>query len=271
MSFCFLDRFTARSFLLICFHCLCFQSANSFDAELAEQIPKPTSHKRLETIKEEDPTSLEPFMYESTLDKVAVLTPSVAMATNLLLNTAQVLDPIQMGQGFIAGFFMADALSGILHCAGDTFSGEDNEPSTATDVIKALSRGAYLHHSFPYRLAEMSYWEATRGANLCLIPVLMGASALGGGAGYVLGVTGVFLANHEVFHAIAHGKYKGNPLIKLLTDSKIILDKDHHQGHHQGYTQNFCVINGYIMDMILNPLAAIFRSWCGKRPTMQDD
>ncbi len=221
------------------------------------------------------------WTHENFFDKALILTPSALMLAYNLYSATQTLSPVSLALGAAIGFLAADESSGVVHAIGDASTDDKvcGNPSLATRITLTMFPASFMHHEYPQNLTLMTYWEKTRGYNICLIPVLVGASLLGGVPGYALTIGGVFLANCEVFHSISHGQYKDKTLVKAAKNEKIILDEAHHRVHHYGneykgiepFTQNFCLIQGHIMDKVLNPIFNFFRKWCGARVGLQKD
>lgn len=226
----------------------------------------------------------EPFV-----EKVTVLGVDYLLAGHIIASSIQTLDPLLLITGAAISFLGADMASGLVHGLGDELT-EGDELAIKADrsscsktftVIKMnLFRGSHMHHEHPWLLKEMSYWEKTRGYHILLAPILLATTFyLDGFSAFTLACGGISLANCEVFHSIAHDQCKGTKFIESLKETGFILNKKRHTVHHNGnekrkippFKYNFCLIQGTVMDNVVNPLLSIFRKWCGPRATQVDD
>lgn len=227
---------------------------------------------------------------EPKTEKAIVLTFDYATAGYIILKSLPNLDPLSFLVGTSVGILLADGASGLFHGLGDELTeGEDDKNGAdRSQIAKMFSvvkknafRGSHMHHEHPWLLKEMPYYEKVRGYHIILMPVLLGTvTCLDGGlAAYTLTIFGITAANCEVFHSIAHGLWDDNDVLKTAKDQGLILSKKHHNVHHHGdkkrglekFKYNFCLIQGTVMDRIINPLFDIVRKWCGPRASQVCD
>ncbi|RZI47008.1 hypothetical protein [Candidatus Finniella inopinata] len=193
------------------------KTANISSNQNTQDLNAPAKHKEMPKPARGKISQLEPWTHETLLDKSAILLPSILIGGRFLMMSAQNLTLFELGSGIALGIFGADLASGIVHAIGDFISDDEpqEKPSPLTKLHMKLFRSAYGHHENPRHLVKMSYWEKTRGFNILLIPVLGVATVWGGWGGYTLTVGGMFLANSEVFHSMAHSAYSGENRIVI--------------------------------------------------------
>lgn len=179
---------------------------------------------------------------------------------------------------FVAGTYIADLVSGILHWTFDTWFDEQSGP---------LMRMVYLvreHHLRParifrYRLrdeAGLLSWFA-----LILAGPLYRASQRSPltPRRYALALTGVVIAGEVTlmleFHKWGHRVRRGR-LPRLLQTSRLLLSPETHLQHHSAdHDTNYCLING-VADQTLGRigffrgLEALVSALTGARPRSDD-
>lgn len=175
-----------------------------------------------------------------------------------IYNAYSELSSVQLLLGAIGSFFFADLLTGIFHLITDTIDGpsHDGKPGFLRRYIHAsIFRDGYKHHEYPADIARTSHWESVRGGHYLALPLTLASRFLPSTLQYGLTMTWIIGANNQVPHAIGHGKYKNNPLVKFLKKSHLILDEQEHRQHHNGiHDSHFCVVNGYIMNRVLDSM-----------------
>ncbi len=228
------------------------------------------------------------------LDRAVISIPFYGVAGYQLLGICTKLSAVQMGGGLFAGWLIADFVSGAVHAVDDmlvyrTFTNK------AIPVEQFIRKNDFLldfpekddeddHHKFPSRFTQKSYWYTARIYHLMAFPALGITALLAMQDHPLLSYTLLYVtlmgANNHLFHAVAHGGYKGNSAVATLQKYGLLLGTKHHAKHHQGdHERNFCIISGW-MDCVLNPTlhyvvkptisavsstASFFRKWCGKR------
>ena len=143
--------------------------------------------------------------------------------------------------GVLAGYLLADFVSGTVHWFCDTFFAEDT-PLIGRKVIRPFRD----HHRHPaaitrYRLLEQD------GTNYFLsIPLLWLAWRQGGvffcatAWGFALGAMGT-----NLFHKWAHAE-RVPAGVRWLQRHRLILSPEAHAIHHRMYTGGYCVTTGWV-------------------------
>lgn len=247
---------------------------------LYQEQPKMSRKDRVQTT---GPMALA-LWEEPKIEKAIVLTFDYGAAGYIILRSLPHLDPLSFFSGTAVAFLLADGASGLFHGLGDELT-ENEDAKNGGDrsqIAKIFSfakrnafRGSHMHHEHPWLLKEMPYYEKVRGYHFLWAPFLLGTLTCfdGGVVSYTLTVFGMAAANCEVFHSIAHGLWDDNAVIETAKEKGIILSKKHHNVHHHGdkkrglekFKYNFCLIQGTLMDRVINPLFDIVRKWCGPR------
>jgi plasmanylethanolamine desaturase len=160
---------------------------------------------------------------------------------------------LSIGAGALAGYLVADLVSGIVHWFCDTFFSED------TPVIgRAFIHPFREHHRDPLAITRHGFLEVN-GNNclallILLVPLELGAAPIGARVPLLfLQMTATafcsftFLTNQ--CHKWAHQK-SVIPPVRWLQQSGILLSKSHHALHHRPpFAQAYCVTTGR-----MNPL-----------------
>ncbi len=171
------------------------------------------------------------------------------------------LDLNQLVVGTIAGWLLADLVSGMGHYATDhLFS--DTTPFGVGPTWR-FSRDLHKH---PAQYQGMRSWNINRSmarfitvfhALLFLESYLQRAHQLDFSP-YVMTVMNTFLMHWSLIHDFAHGYCRDNPVVKGLQKTGIILRPQTHKTHHRPpYDKDFCLISGK-MNGVLNFLADRF-------------
>lgn len=178
----------------------------------------------------------------------------------------------------LAGFYVADLGSGLLHWAFDTWFDEE------ISFLRRMVLQVREHHVFPNRIFHISFLhDAGTLSWIALIvtgPLVLGVILSGAGpaAGYAVLAASVFsvlLVSMLAFHKCGH-RARQPRWIRLLQRSGLLLSVSHHSRHHLGnHDFNYCIINGWA-DRTLGRLG-LFRAlelriarWSGAQPQRND-
>ena len=270
---------------------LSFGFVNAADDQ--PSIEPNTHQKRISTQRRD--TTIE----HGLLDRSTISIPFYGIAVYQLLQVCTTLSSTEFAGGLLAGWLLADLVSGVVHAVDDilvyrTFTDK------AMPVEHFIRRNDKLldfpqkddeddHHKNPTIFTKKSYWYTARIYHLMAFPML-GVTALldNSETKYTLLLVTLLGANNHLFHAVAHGGYKGNRAVAALQKCGVLLSTKHHAKHHQGdHERNFCIISGW-MDCVLNPTlhylikpaisgiystTTFFRGLCGRKAAqnMQED
>ncbi len=206
-----------------------------------------------------DPASEEPLAPHQPLALRAVKAVALVLAVSLLALLAVRLARWVAGApasllvaaaGAVAGYVLADLVSGTVHWFCDTFFAEDT-PLIGPTIIRPFRD----HHRHPeailrYRLLEqdgtnyvilvLPLWLA---AGLEASPPLLPLAGLGSLWGF-----GVGSLCTNLFHKWAHSP-RPPRVIRWLQRRRLVLSPEAHAVHHRSYSGGYCVTSGW-----LNPL-----------------
>jgi len=170
----------------------------------------------------------------------------------------------------LAGAFVADLVSGLLHWAFDTWFNE-NIPFVRRMVLQVRE-----HHIYPQRIFDihfthdagtLSWISLIFAAPVAAWTIFDADSALPVYAVLALGSFSPLLVFMLETHKCGHRSR--NPLaVRLLQKSGVLLSPSHHMRHHCGnHDVNYCIVNGWA-DRTLGRLG-LFRGleWVVERTT----
>jgi hypothetical protein len=160
---------------------------------------------------------------------------------------------VAMGMCLLAGYYIADLLSGLAHWAGDTL-GTENTPLVGQSFIKPFR----AHHDDPRDITRHDFIE-TNGNNsivttIGLIHVIWFLQSTPGPFFYYsacLTSASLWIFGTNQFHKWAHQE-KVPGIVAWAQQAGIILGKAHHNVHHAPPRDTYyCITHGQ-----LNPLLA---------------
>jgi len=152
----------------------------------------------------------------------------------------------------IAGLFLADFISGVVHWSADTW-GSTDWPIVGQSLIRSFRE----HHVDQKAITRHDFIETNGNNCLISLPILfslyfvhLDSASKATLFFFVLTISltsFIFLTNQ--FHKWSH-EDKVPDIIQWLQKSHLILPKNHHDYHHVfPYTSNYCITNGW-----MNPL-----------------
>ena len=147
----------------------------------------------------------------------------------------------------VAGYLVADLLSGIVHFLADNF-GSPHTPFVGQGFVLPFRQ----HHDDPLGITRHGFFVANgNNALVCLpllIPVVLFTPVTSSAIGYIAGVFtfvmlfAVFLTNQT--HKWAHMEFAPRP-VRWLQDAGVILSRSHHSIHHERpYNTHYCITVG---------------------------
>jgi ubiquitin-conjugating enzyme E2 variant len=157
---------------------------------------------------------------------------------------------------FVAGYFLADFLSGVVHWGVDTWF---NEISLGRTI--AIARE---HHTHPQAILGYNFLEhaalgsmigMTAIGPLALLTAALPPSKLTFCLMIVWGTTTTFMVFGTTFHNLSH-KPCPPKLVSTLQRVGLMLSPQHHWVHHRNQTIRYCTINGWA-----NPLCDALDVW----------
>ncbi len=156
--------------------------------------------------------------------------------------------------GFLAGYLMADLLSGTVHWFCDSFFAPDT-PLIGRSIIHPFRD----HHDHPEAISRYGFLEQDSTNYIIIIPPLLLALRAGGPdvtsptAVFVHGLLFTFAVGSlgtNIFHKWAHAR-SVPPGVRWLQKRRLILSPEAHDLHHSAYTHGYCVTHGW-MNVILD-------------------
>ena len=159
---------------------------------------------------------------------------------------------LSLAFGLLAGYALADFVSGVTHWFCDTFF-DSETPIIGQSVIQPFRD----HHTYPQMITQYKFVEQDTSGFFIMLPVLaylllqdfqtFATTGSMFGACFFAGLSiGLFLTN--IFHKWAHADHVSRP-VKVLQKAGLILAPARHRQHHRDYLRGFCVTSGW-----LNPI-----------------
>lgn len=147
---------------------------------------------------------------------------------------------------------LADFATGMFHFYVDQYA-QMNPKYFAAPI-----NGLLIHHEFPLKMVEQSYWHLTKGVYIVGGSIFMLSLSIGFSWELLL-LVGIS-AQANLIHKWSHQEPSQRPKVALLLQKYFIIQDDiHHLRHHNGkYDQYYCV-----MTLFCNPLLEKIKFWTG--------
>jgi hypothetical protein len=162
---------------------------------------------------------------------------------------------VALGSTIFVAYLASDALSGLVHWAGDTI-GDEKVPFLGPNFVRPFRE----HHVDQKDIARHDFVE-TNGNN-CIVIIgpltlafLLLPSHPGGGffAATLVAFMSLFVVATNQFHKWAHTDDPPR-VVRILQRMGLILSPEHHQKHHAvPHDRHYCITVGW-MNPILNGL-----------------
>ncbi len=157
---------------------------------------------------------------------------------------AQLSWPFALG-ALLAGYFVADFVSGVVHWGMDTWFDQES-----MGRVVSIARE---HHTHPQNIMGYSFIEygalgSAPAAPLCALGGLVALLLPVAHGGYLLMlfwlVVAVALLFGTSFHNLGHYRAKWG-IVRLAQRLGLVNSPMHHNVHHRDQTVRYCVINGW--------------------------
>lgn len=147
---------------------------------------------------------------------------------------------------------LADFATGMFHFYVDQYA-QMNPRYFASPI-----NGLLIHHEFPLKMVELSYWNLTKG--IYIVGGLLFVFSLFIGFSWELLLFVIIGAQANLIHKWSHQESSQRPWFALLLQKcHIIQDTAHHLRHHNGtYDHYYCV-----MTVVCNPVLEKIKFWKG--------
>jgi hypothetical protein len=165
------------------------------------------------------------------------------------------IDLLWLAASALTGYLISDALSGIVHWAGDTV-GDENTPVFGPNFVKPFR----YHHVEPEEIARHDFVETNGNNCIVVAPVLVviiliipDTPGFWFYGAVMAAFTSLFVFCTNQFHKWAHTE---NPAgwIRALQRSGLILSPEHHAIHHAApHDRHYCITVGW-MNPVLDRL-----------------
>lgn len=149
----------------------------------------------------------------------------------------------------VAGYLLADLLSGLVHWAFDRL-GSETTPFVGPRFVRPFRE----HHAFPEAILSHGFLETNGNTCLAAIPVLLVVRLLrcdldAPGQTAILGLvtfTTAFALGTNQFHKWAHAR-SARGSVAWLQASRLILSPAHHERHHTApFDSHYCITTGWM-------------------------
>lgn len=149
----------------------------------------------------------------------------------------------------VAGYLLADLLSGLVHWAFDRL-GSETTPFFGPRFVRPFRE----HHAFPEAILSHGFLETNGNTCLGAIPVLLAVRFLRSdpdapGQTAVVALvtfTAAFALGTNQFHKWAHARSRRG-IVAWLQSRKLILSPEQHARHHTApFDSDYCITTGWM-------------------------
>lgn len=147
---------------------------------------------------------------------------------------------------------LADLATGMFHFYVDQYA-EMNPRYFAAPI-----NGLLIHHEFPLKMVDLSYWNLTKGVYLVGGIIFIFSLVIGFSWELLLFVC--ISAQANLIHKWSHQIESKRPLLALILQRFYVIQQPrHHLQHHNGkYDQYYCVMTNFC-----NPILEKIKFWKG--------
>jgi hypothetical protein len=145
----------------------------------------------------------------------------------------------------LAGYFLADFVSGVIHWSMDTWF---DERTLGRAIAIAREHHTHPHHIHGYGFLDYASLGSTPSAIvfgfLVLVTVPFAVSATTYALMIVWSVNSACMLFGTSFHNLAHRPAR-SPIMRLAQRLHLVCPPAHHWVHHRRQTIHYCVVNGW--------------------------
>ncbi|KAK3282675.1 hypothetical protein CYMTET_9596 [Cymbomonas tetramitiformis] len=178
----------------------------------------------------------------STLEHRLIVWGSFLLASGLFFDGYQDISSATLGVEIIAGYVMADLVSGVFHWGVDNYG---NEKTPLLGNVIAAFQG---HHMYPWTITKREFCNNIHKVAKPTIPALafMWVLPLPDSLNAFLATLTVLSILSQQFHSWSHCRKStlSEPVVALQESGVLISRKMHGQHHRVPFESNYCIVSG---------------------------